>query len=67
MCFSYTGLVLVAAELSENVFGVSGANTDFRETGQPLVRDVKLGTHLRNREKVECEQVFTIIQHLQPC
>lgn len=36
MCVPYTGLVLVAAELSEDVLGVGGAHADLRETRQPL-------------------------------
>lgn len=47
VCVSYTGFVLMAAELSQDVLSMGGAHADLRETRQPLRCHVELGTHLR--------------------
>lgn len=47
VCVSYTGFVLMAAELSQDVLSMGGAHTDLRETRQPLRCHVELGAHLR--------------------
>lgn len=52
VCVSYAGLVLVAAELSEDVLGMGGAHADLGETRQSLCRHIKLGAHLRAGDNV---------------
>lgn len=48
VCASYTGFVLMAAQLSEDVLAVGGAYGDLRETRQALRRHIELGAHLRH-------------------
>lgn len=45
---TYSGFILVAAELSEDVLSMGGAYADLREAQQSLGRHIELGAHLRS-------------------
>lgn len=47
---SYTGLSLMARELSQDMVSVGGAHADLRESRQAVRRHIKLGAHLPGRE-----------------
>lgn len=45
---TYSGFILVAAELSEDVLCMGGAYADLGEARQSLGRHIELGAHLRS-------------------